>query len=85
MTIDIAHKNRQERITDNKPRVRVTQQRSTCTAHEPYRETRALDEARAERVVAAGRLVRAGRREDPAERRGRGLPRADAAGGLLHG
>jgi len=29
--------------------------------------------------------VRAGRREDPAERRGRGLPRADAAGGLLHG
>lgn len=29
--------------------------------------------------------MRAGRREDPAERRGRGLPRADAAGGLLHG
>lgn len=58
---------------------------SARTAHEPDREPRALDEARAERVVAAGRLVRAGRREDPAERRGRGLPRADAAGGLLHG
>lgn len=29
--------------------------------------------------------MRTGRREDPAERRGRGLPRADAAGGLLHG
>lgn len=29
--------------------------------------------------------MRTRRREDPAERRGRGLPRADAAGGLLDG
>ena len=29
--------------------------------------------------------MRAGLGEDPAERRGRGLPRADAAGGLLGG
>jgi hypothetical protein len=55
------------------------------TAHEGDREASALDEARAERVEAAGGLVRAGRGEYPAERRGRGLPTADAAGGLLRG
>ena len=58
---------------------------SARTAHEADGESGALDEARTERVEAAGRLVRAGRGEDPAERRGRGLPRADAAGGLLGG
>jgi hypothetical protein len=55
------------------------------TAHEADLEAGALDEARGERVEAAGRLVRAGLGEDPAERRGRRLPRADDAGGLLGG
>lgn len=47
------------------------------TAHEADREPRALDEAGAERVEAAGGLVRPRRREDPAERRGRRLPGPD--------
>ena len=58
---------------------------STRTAHEADLEAGALDEAGGERVEAAGRLVRAGLGEDPAERRGRGLPRADDAGGLVGG
>lgn len=53
------------------------------TSHEPDREPSALDEARAERVEAAGRLVRARRGQDPPERRSGGLPHANAAGALL--
>jgi hypothetical protein len=59
--------------------------REERTAHEPDRESGALDEARAERVEAAGRLVRARRGQDPPERRGGRLPHADAAGSLLGG
>ena len=58
---------------------------STRTAHEADLEAGALDEARGERVEAAGRLVRAGHGEDPAEGRGRGFPPADDAGGLVGG
>jgi hypothetical protein len=59
--------------------------REERTSHEPDREPCALDEARAERVEAAGRLVRARRGQDPPERRGGRLPHVDAAGSLLGG
>ena len=59
--------------------------RRSRTAHEADREPRALDEASAERVEAAGRLVSARRRQNPPEPRGRRLPWADAPGAFFRG